>query len=126
MKNKIIRTKIEENKVNPNEMNHNILYQKIYFECLHGLHPTLSYYDIALKMKETYHVNSIKYSIVQFNNYKQSLKKDFFYELRKNLLDNIELDNEKLLKLKLEFLNDDNNENKNTIRILGTAQSLKL
>jgi hypothetical protein len=36
------------------------------------------------------------------------------------------LDNEKLLKLKLEFLNDDNNENKNTIRILGTAQSLKL
>ena len=29
-------------------------------------------------MKETYHVNSIKYSIVQFNNYKQSLKKDFF------------------------------------------------
>ena len=59
-------------------------------------------------MKETYHVNSIKYSIVQFNNYKQSLKKDFFYELRKNLLDNIELDNEKLLKLKLEFLNDDN------------------
>ena len=77
-------------------------------------------------MKETCHVNSIKYSIVQFNNYKQSLKKDFFYELRKNLLDNIELDNEKLLKLKLEFLNDDNNENKNTIRILGTAQSLKL
>ena len=77
-------------------------------------------------MKETYHVNSIKYSIVQINNYKQSLKKDFFYELRKNLLDNIELDNEKLLKLKLEFLNDDNNENKNTIRILGTAQSLKL
>lgn len=77
-------------------------------------------------MKETYHVNSIKYSIVQFNNYKQSLKKDFFYELRENLLDDIELDNEKLLKLKLEFLNDDNNENKNTIRILGTAQSLKL
>ena len=64
---------------------------------------------------------------MNFNNYKNSLKGEIkFNTQRENRIDDIMLENENLLKVKIEYYSKDKPNEKNTIRIFGIDESLKL
>ena len=76
-------------------------------------------------LKEKYNCEKIVYRSSQFNNYKKRTNKNIkFNDKREEMIDSIELNKEKLLKVKIEFQNEKNL--KNTIRLYATSESLKL
>ena len=57
-------------------------------------------------LKEKYNCEKIVYRLSQFNNYKKrTIKNIKFNDKREEMIDSIELNNEKLLKVKIEFQN---------------------
>ena len=67
-------------------------------------------------LKEKYNCEKIVYRLSQFNNYKKrTIKNIKFNDKREEMIDSIELNKEKLLKVKIEFQNEKNL--KNTIRL---------
>ena len=102
-----------------------ILKYKKFYKHIQSIQPNLQYYDIALLLKEKYDCEKIVYRLSQFNNYKKrTIKNIKFNDKREETIDLIELNKEKLLKVKIEYLNEKNT--KNTIRLYATSESIKL
>ena len=97
---------------------------------MHSIQPNMNFYDIALYLHKKYDLGKICYTKSQNSNYKKTIKNDKIYdEIRKSKLDKIELNKEKLLKLKIEYQTIDSTTKKvinKTIRIFATDKSLKL
>ena len=107
------------------EIDNDINIQEIFYKHIHSIQPNLQYYDIPLLLKEKYNCEKIVYRLSQFNNYKKrTIKNIKFDDKREEMIDSIELNKEKLLKVKIEFQNEKNL--KNTIRLYATSESLKL
>ena len=124
-KEKIIIDKIKNEDLTKEEIENDINYQEIFFKYIYSTQPNLHYYDIALLLKEKYNIEKITYSLSQFNNYKKRFVKTIKYnDNREEIIDSIELNKEKLMKFKIEYLNENNTTN--TIRIYATNDSIKL
>ena len=126
IKEHLIKKKIMENDLNSKDIDDNEEVQEVYFKYLNSIYPNFNYYDIALYLHEKFKIKKIIYTKKEFINYKINNKKQLIYsDQRIKLLDEIELDNEKLLKIKLEFMQENKSETY-TIRIYGTNESIKL
>ena len=130
IKEKLIKQKITENKLEKKDIDNDPSVQEIYYKFMHSIQPNMNFYDIALYLHKKYDLGKICYTKSQNSNYKKTIKNDKIYdEIRKSKLDKIELNKEKLLKLKIEYQTIDSTTKKvinKTIRIFATDKSLKL
>ena len=123
IKEKIIYQKIEYNQIIEEEMN-NLIYQNQYFKYICLNYPKISYNDILLNLSEKYNIKKCYFTLKQFNNFKNNynriiINKQFNY----NYLNEIKLNNKKLLNFFMVF--EDKNENNHYIKIFGTLNSMK-
>lgn len=115
--------KIKKKIVTEEEMKE-LIFQKTYFINKIEDYPNLNYDAIYLNLISEYHCN-IKYTSTQFNNYKHNIKKEKIIESKiEDLLNDIQYENENLLKVEYKFKSEENKIEK--IKIYGTFISLNL
>ena len=105
-KENIIIDRTKRNEILKIEIDNDIDVQKIFFKYIQ-LNQLYNIMILHLILKEKYGVKKILYSLLQYNNYKKRITKTIKYNGKKeNMVDSIKLDIEKLLKYKIEYLNE--------------------
>ena len=103
-----------------------MIFQKMYFKILIEKFPLIRYEDILYQLNLKYpNLNKILFGKTKFNN----MKNEIYREINNNnhnlnLIDNLELYGSKLLKEKLEYINEEGKTS--IIRIYGTNETMSL